>query len=35
MMIPTANHTLCLSTKGIVEPRFATAEEIDTATVRT
>ncbi len=30
---PTANHTLCFSTNGIVDPRLATPDEIDTATV--
>ena len=34
-MRPTANQTECSSTMGMVEPRFSTADEIDTATVRT
>ena len=34
-MNPTANQTLCISTNGMIDPRFATAAEIDTATVRT
>ncbi len=35
MIRPTANQTLCFSTNGIVEPRLATPDEIDTATVST
>ncbi len=34
-MKPTANQTLCSSTNGKMEPRLATAEAIDTATVST
>jgi hypothetical protein len=31
----TAIVTLCVATNGATEPRFATPEETDTATVRT
>lgn len=34
-IVPTAQSTLCSTTKGIAEPRFSTPDEIDTATVRT
>jgi hypothetical protein len=32
---PTAIATLCSATNGATEPRFATPEDTDTATVRT
>ena len=35
MIAVTANHTLWSSTKGIAEPMFDAADDIDTATVST